>query len=41
VQRMECGFDRRSMFVAVTEKGAKDHAEAQQVYRSLLADELG
>ena len=41
VQRMECGFDRRSMFVAVTEKGAKVHAEAQQVYRSLLADELG
>ena len=41
VQRMECGFDRRSMFVEVTEKGAKVHAEAQQVYRSLLADELG
>ncbi|NLP85234.1 winged helix DNA-binding protein [Microbacterium sp. CFH 90308] len=41
VQRMECGFDRRSMFVAVTEKGAKVHAEAQQVYQSLLADELG
>lgn len=41
VQRMECGFDRRSMFVGVTEKGAKVHAEAQQLYRSLLADELG
>ncbi|MGK3952365.1 MarR family winged helix-turn-helix transcriptional regulator [Microbacterium sp. I2] len=41
VERMECGFDRRSMFVGVTEKGAKVHAEAQQLYRSLLADELG
>jgi DNA-binding MarR family transcriptional regulator len=41
VERMECEFDRRSMVVEMTAKGAKVHAEAQQVYRSLLADELG
>ncbi|MFK4834123.1 MarR family winged helix-turn-helix transcriptional regulator [Microbacterium sp. ZW T2_14] len=41
VQRAECGFDRRSMVVEITGKGTEVHAEAQQIYRSLLADELG
>ena len=41
VQRMECGFDRRSMFVEMTDKGSAVHAEARGVYRSLLAAELG
>ncbi len=40
VQRAECGFDRRSMFVDMTDKGEKVHAEAQRVYRTLLTDEL-
>lgn len=40
VERQECGFDRRSMFVAMTDKGASVHAEARRVYRSLLTDEL-
>ncbi|PJJ73536.1 DNA-binding MarR family transcriptional regulator [Diaminobutyricimonas aerilata] len=40
VEREECGFDRRSMFVHVTAKGSAVHAEAQRVYRSLLTHEL-
>lgn len=40
VARNECSYDRRSMFVGLTEKGAALHRDAAAVYRSLLTESL-
>jgi DNA-binding MarR family transcriptional regulator len=37
IGRDECSFDRRSMFVSLTDEGTRVHAQARQVYRRLLA----
>lgn len=39
-ERNECSYDRRSMFVGLTAKGASVHAEAKKVYTRMLAQSL-
>jgi DNA-binding MarR family transcriptional regulator len=41
VERNECSWDRRSMFVGMTKSGKKVHAEAKQLYTGMLAQQLG
>ncbi|MGG7466183.1 MULTISPECIES: MarR family winged helix-turn-helix transcriptional regulator [unclassified Plantibacter] len=40
VERSECTFDRRSLFVGITRKGRDVHAEAKRAYEALLASQL-
>lgn len=40
VQRNECSYDRRSLFVGLTDEGAAVHKRARKLYCSMLADEL-
>lgn len=40
VERSECTYDRRSLFVGITAKGREVHAEAKLAYEALLAAQL-
>lgn len=40
LERKECSYDRRSMFVGLTPEGETVHAKARKLYRSMLADEI-
>lgn len=41
VERNECSYDRRSMFIGLTAEGNTVHAKARKLYLELLASELG
>jgi DNA-binding MarR family transcriptional regulator len=36
VERNTCGYDRRALFVGITEAGSTTHAEAKRAYDGLL-----
>jgi DNA-binding MarR family transcriptional regulator len=40
VERKECSYDRRSMFVGLTAEGQRVHGDARAVYREMLSAAL-
>ncbi len=40
VERTTCDFDRRALYVAITEQGTRTHADAKRAYDGMLENAL-